>query len=520
MRRAANHPAPLAAALLLAVLGMQAACAAAVPRRPAPKHDATGPTLDASRPTWDPTPLDRYVAAPDSAYAWSKVRDLPGEGCTAHILEMTSQRWLTPADVDRTEWRHWLTIVEPESVRSDFALLYIHGGDNDDEPPKAIRPAYARIARATGTVVAELRMVPNQPLLFTGADALRKEDRLIAYAWREFLRRGDPVWLPRLPMTKSAVRAMDTITAWSASRRGEGGAEEGHAGAAEGGTGRLRVDRFVVVGASKRGWTAWLTAAADRRVVAVIPMVIDLLNLEASFRHHFAAYGFWAPAIGSYVETGIPDWFGTPEIRRLQAIVDPYSYRSRLTLPKLVINATGDQFFVPDSSRFYYDDLSGEKHLRYVPNSDHSLRGSDVEDSILAFYGAVVAGKPRPEFSSSFEPDGSIRVRPQGSAAPREVRLWQATNPEARDFRLETLGPVWRDTELAARPDGSYVAAVPRPPSGWTAFFVELTYGGDADAPGLKLTTQVRIVPDTLPFAFQGGGAPERTPGPGGSMMR
>ena len=483
VRRAARHPGPRAPLLLLAVLALHSACAGSVPRRPAEEVEAT--------------PLDRYVAAPDPAYAWNEVSDLPGEGCTAHVLAMTSQNWLTPADVDRTEWRHYLTIVEPESRRSGLALLYIHGGDNDDEPPKTIRPVYARIARATGTVVAELRMVPNQPLRFTGdPDAPRKEDRLIAFAWREFLRRGDPTWLPRLPMTKSVVRAMDTITAWSEGRRDAGaGPGMDHAGG-------LRVDKFVVVGASKRGWTAWLTAAADRRVVAVIPMVIDLLNLEASFRHHYAAYGFWAPAIRSYVEMGIPDWFGTPEIKRLSAIVDPYSYRARLTLPKLVINATGDQFFVPDSSSLYYDDLSGEKHLRYIPNTDHSLRQSDVEDSILAFYGAVAAGSPRPEFSSTFEPDGSIRVRPQGPAAPRAVRLWQATNPEARDFRLETLGPVWRDTELAVQPDGSYVAAAPRPPTGWTAFFVELTYGGGADSPPLKLTTQVRVLPETLPFVF------------------
>jgi PhoPQ-activated pathogenicity-related protein len=478
MRRRSRDLTPRAAALFLAVAVVMAACAGPAVRRP-----------DAARPD-DATPLDRYVAAPDPAYAWEPIRDLPLDGCTAHVLSMTSQRWLTPADVDRTEWRHWLTIIEPESVRSDIALLYIHGGDNDDASPSSFRPAFARIARATGSVVAELRMVPNQPLAFAGdPDAPRKEDRLIAFAWRQFLRGGDPVWLPRLPMTKSVVRAMDTVTAWFDARR-----ERPAPGP--------RVDRFVVIGASKRGWTAWTTAAVDRRVVAVIPMVIDLPNLEASFAHHFAAYGFWAPAITSYVEMGIPDWFGKPEMRRLREIVDPYSYRARLTMPKLVINATGDQFFVPDSSRFYYDDLSGEKHLRYVPNTDHSMKQPDVEESVLAFYGAIVSGTPRPEFSSSFEPDGSIRVRPERGGAPREVRLWQATNPKARDFRLETLGPVWRDTILQAEPDGSYTAAVAPPASGWTAFFLELAYGSE---PTLKLTTQVRIVPDTLPFA-----APER----------
>jgi PhoPQ-activated pathogenicity-related protein len=459
-----------APALLVAILSLPA-CAGGGPPRPVPREDTT--------------PLDRYVAAADPVYAWEPVRDLPaGDGCVAHVLKMTSQSWLAPGDVDRTVWWHWLTLIEPGTVTSDVALLYIHGGDNDGGPPERIRSAYARIAAATGTVVAEVRMVPNQPLRFAGdPGAPRREDRLIAFAWDRFLRGGDPVWLPRLPMTKSVVRAMDTITAYFEARGGGG----------------PRVRRFVVAGASKRGWTTWTTAAVDRRVVAIVPLVIDLLNLEVSFRNHFEAYGFWAPAIGSYVEMGIPDWFGKPEMRRLREIVDPYEYRARLTMPKLILNATGDQFFVPDSSRFYFDGLPGEKHLRYVPNADHSMNGTDAEETLTAFYRSIVNGAPRPGFTWTFEPDGSIRVRTVGTQAPSGAKLWQATNPAARDFRLETLGPAWRGTDLDAQPDGGYLARVPAPAAGWTAFFVELTWPG-ADGPPLKLTTAVRVLPDTLPF--------------------
>jgi PhoPQ-activated pathogenicity-related protein len=262
-----------------------------------------------------------------------------------------------------------------------------------------------------------------------------------------------------------------------------------------------RVGRFVVAGASKRGWTTWTTAAVDERVVAIIPLVIDLLNLEASFRHHFSAYGFWAPAIRSYVDMGIPDWLGTPEMRRLREIVDPYEYRTRLPMPKLIINATGDQFFVLDSAQLYFDDLPGEKHLRYVPNADHSLRKTDANETVLAFYRAIVAGAPRPGFAWTFEPDGSIRVRTAGPALAAEAHLWQATNPEKRDFRLETIGEAWRSTVLTAQPDGEYVGRVARPVSGWTAFFVELTYP-DGGGASFKLTSEVRVVPDTLPFSI------------------
>ena len=30
------------------------------------------------------------------------------------------------------------------------------------------------------------------------------------------------------------------------------------------------------------------------------------------------------------------------------AIIDPYAYRSRLTMPKLVVDAGGDEFFMVD----------------------------------------------------------------------------------------------------------------------------------------------------------------------------
>ena len=167
----------------------------------------------------------------------------------------------------------------------------------------------------------------------------------------------------------------------------------------------------MLAGASKRGWTAWTAEAVYTRVTAVVPTVIDLLNIEASFEHHFRAYGYWAPAIAAYQASGIMRWAGTAELASLLKIEDPYSYRDRLSMPKFMINSTGDQYFLPDSSQFYFDGLVGEKYLRYVPNTDHSLKGSDAPESAFAFYEAIAAGRARPKFSWSFEPDGSIVVK-------------------------------------------------------------------------------------------------------------
>ena len=248
-------------------------------RRSGPKTAAEAPKVQDER-----TALDKYVAAPDTNYSYRVVNTIRGKDYTTYILEMTSQAWLTTNEVDRPLWKHWLIIVRPDEVASPKALLFIGGGGNDGSPPKSADGNLVQIALATKSVVAELKMVPNQPLVFAGETEGRKEDSLIAYTWDKFLRTGDPKWPARLPMTKAAVRAMDTVTAFCASPEG----------------GNVKVDGFVVAGGSKRGWTTWTTAAVDKRVVAIVPIVIDMLNIEPSMLHHYAAYGFWAPAIGDY----------------------------------------------------------------------------------------------------------------------------------------------------------------------------------------------------------------------------
>ena len=337
-------------------------------------------------------------------------------------------------------------------------------------------------------------MIPNQSLMFDQDGRERKEDDLIAFTWDRYLKTGDERWPARLPMTKAAVRAMDAVTAFLATPAG----------------GAAPIENFVVSGGSKRGWTAWMTAAVDRRVVALCPLVIDILNVEVSMTHHYRAYGFFAPAVGDYTAHHIMDWSGTPEARALYAIEDPFSYRDRLTMPKLLINASGDQFFLPDSSQFYFDELPGVKYLRYVPNADHSLKNSDATKTLAAWHHAILNRTALPQFSWQHAAGGSLTVTSQ--TPPRAALLWQATNPLARDFRLETLGPVWTSSPVEGR-DGVFTATVPPPADGWTAYLMELTFELGAPAP-LKLTTNVAVSPHTLPFA------PPSPPRPNGFLSK
>lgn len=426
------------------------------------------------------TALDRYVAKADDSFAWKQVAALHEDGATGYAIDLVSQQWLTPAEVNRTEWRHWLLVVKPDTLSHSTALLVISGGSNrPGNPPRPSRDLVA-IAKATRSVVVELRMVPNQSLVFHGDGVERKEDDLIAYTWDQFLRTGDERWPARLPMTKTAVRAMDAVTAFLASEAG----------------GRATVDRFVVAGASKRGWTTWTTAAVDKRVVAICPFVIDVLNVEVSMDHHYRAYGFFAPAVGDYVRHGTMAWTGTAEAKALYAIEDPYFYRDRLTLPKLIINAAGDQFFLPDSSQFYFAQLPGVKYLRYIPNTDHGMKDTDAFETLRAWQHAILNQTPLPQLAWQRGAGGKITVTT--SAKPTKVLLWQATNPAARDFRLEAVGPIWQSTPVEGA-GGVYAATVEGPEAGWRASFVELTLDLGAGVP-LKLTTDVAVTPDKLPF--------------------
>ena len=429
----------------------------------------------------DQTALDRYVAAPDPAYRYELVKTMPGSGYTAFVLDMTSQSWRTAAELDRPVWKHWLTIIRPDTVKGDTAFLFITGGSVTDKAPEKVDQGNTDTAVTTSTVVAVLNGVPNEPLVFNDDKKKRSEDAIIAYTWDKYMRTGDENWPLRLPMTKAAVRAMDTVIAFCASEA----------------AGKLKIERFVVAGGSKRGWTTWTTAAVDHRVVAIVPMVIDMLNLEKSSEHRYRAYGFSPPSIKDYDDMEIGKWAGKPQYRALMKIEEPYEYRDRLKLPKFLINSAGDQYFVPDSSRFYFDDLQGEKYLRYVPNTNHSLSGSDARQSLIAYYDAFLRGAPRPRFSWKFEKNGAIQVTTVDK--PAEVVMWAATNPKARDFRLLSIGPAYKPTPLTDRGGGVYIGTSPKPAVGWTAFFLELTYPSGGKYP-FKFTTAVRIVPDVLPF--------------------
>ena len=437
------------------------------------------------------TALDDYVAAPDSNYSYVEVDSDSDLFTTAYTLDLTSLGWRDSSEVTPVIWTHWVTVYKPTLnflITTDTALLLINGGDTSDPQP-AYDQDFRDLSLGTGSVIAVLSAVPNQPLQFSDEATPRSEDEIIAYSWDKFLHTGDANWPVQLPMVKSVVRCMDAVQDFIYTVTG----------------GDKPVNKFILTGGSKRGWTAWLTAAVDpdNRVAAIAPIVSDLLNMKRSFAHHWAAYGFWADALWPYEELGIFDWFDIPQATQLMEIVDPYEYRDRLDMPKFIINSAGDDFFVMDSVQSYIDELVGETYLRHVPNTDHYLTGAfeDVYSSMAPFYDAFLNNDARPDFSWSVQQDGSIRI--ETIDTPKAVNLWQASNPVTRDFRLITIGAVWSSSPLADEGGGVYIAQVDEPASGWTAFFAELIYESPFQGPDeydYHFTIQMCVLPEMLPF--------------------
>jgi len=452
------------------------------------------------------TPLDDYVNAPDPTFKWSLNSTFTGGlGYKGYVLELISQTWMTSKESNTPVWRHWITVCVPDLLdtrRADKAFMYMDGGHTHDSAPTDVDALTEAVCIASRTVSAHLTQIPDEPIIFQNDGISRSEDALIAYTWKHFFNyTNEPVWLARLPMTKAAVKAMDAIQAFIPT------------------LGLPDIKGFVIAGASKRGWTTWTTAAVDKRVVAMVPMVMPILNIVPNMNHHYQAYGGWSFALDDYLEQGLMAYLNKPVFLELAAVVDPYTYKDRLTMPKLVLCAAGDEFFLPDSPQFFIHELPGETYLNVIPDAEHSLATAyvDVGDSISSFYEMILTDHPRPVFTYELKKGNDtasiiVKVPPGIENKPAYVTLWYANtlSDRLRDFRLvvcdklpQCLNPViWYYTEIPETTPGSgvYIATMQKPAYGWTGFLVELTYSFGFFNRYLRLTTEVNIVPDYMPF--------------------
>eukprot|EP00039_Didymoeca_costata_P003456 m.67819 g.67819 ORF g.67819 m.67819 type:complete len:559 (+) comp11915_c0_seq2:83-1759(+) len=505
------------------------------------------------------SPLDYYVnKVTDNKFGWTgPTQTYMLDDVTVYVLNLTSQSWLSAMDFKPTSragtvWYHQLAVTIPAKINdknNQTGWLWITGGDNNPSNPipqndKEVIMA-ANLSHSTGTIGAVLKQVPNQPVEFAVdiphpsfmyPNESREEDGIIAYTWNHAVLKNtsDIEWALRLPMTKSVSSAMTAITEFVTSKN-------------IGISGNMN---FVVGGESKRGWTTWTTGLVEPRCKAIVPVVMDFMDVVKNVEHHYQSLGGYTFEFADYIAADmIGNVINTPAYTKLMNVVDPYSYfkpqpawdtprySNFYTMPKYVVSAGNDEFMLPGDDHAWWNNLPGDKHVLHIANADHPLRfwppgsgnGSKVfSGGLLAFYSSIVYGTSRPSFEWSYLGDNtspsSITVG-NLTEQPLSVTLWQAQTTDGfRDWRLFNCrsaipgnncthyegnvmpnGPAgyprphpvqYMSSLITKNSKGEYVGTCKLPPNGqFNACFMDVIFSN-----GFRSTTQIFVNPDTRPF--------------------
>jgi PhoPQ-activated pathogenicity-related protein len=414
--------------------------------------------------------LNEYVKKPEPAFTWKLNGQRVTEQGTVYDLHFVSQVW------QGIKWEHQLQVYQPKGVAPNATMLLYNTGGGANPGNMGFGMALAQRVKAP---VAFLFHIPNQPLL-----GELKEDALIAETFVRFLNTKDENWPLLFPMVKGVVKAMDVLQAFSEKEWNQ------------------PVKQFVVSGASKRGWTAWLTGAlGDPRVKAIAPLVIDVLNMRDQMPHQLEHFGRYSEMIKDYYERGLLPMPDTPEAKRLWMMVDPWLYRDKVTMPKLMILGNNDPYWTVDALNLYWGELKGDKWVMYVPNAGHNLQQvgpngqrdfSRTLNGLAAYVRHYTIDNAMPKLTWKHEDaGGKLRLTVAATPAPTAARLWVAQAPTF-DFRQAK----WVEQPVTMK-DGKIHGEVNPPTVGCLAFYAELDY--EMDGMKYHLSTQIRVAGKTKP---------------------
>lgn len=403
------------------------------------------------KPLTPETALRSYLDNSDKSFKWEIQDKKNADGVTFYRILFTSQQWRG------INWNHEMTLMVPDILKYNDALLFITGGSVKDGKPnihkwtEELTSSLSNIAKTDMAIIAILWQVPNQPLY----DDLT-EDALISYTLHNYLNDKDLTWPLLFPMTKSAIRAMDVVQQFSKKEI------------------KRKIEYFVISGASKRGWTTWLTGANDSRVKAIAPMVIDVLNMPVNIDYQKTVWGDYSIEIEDYVNLGIAQKLGTEGGKELVAMIDPYSYRKTLTMPKMIFMGTNDPYWPVDAVKNYIDSIPGDNHICYIPNAAHDLGDKKKAFTTLgAFFATAITNEKNPVCDYIVSEDNrtiTLKVKSTPELMTEAI-LWRADS-EDQDFRDEQ----WSDSTLCTGSKSEITVEIKKPGSGFEAFYVDLRY--------------------------------------------
>lgn len=362
-------------------------------------------------------PLDTYLKQPDG-FAWKKTAQ---NGSTT-TLSLTSQTW------QGVKWQHQIRIYQPKKLLfPGRAVMQL------TTQPFAWDDITGRLAAdKIGATFVSVYDVPNQPIWG------RTEDGLFGYSLQKMFETRDPSWSLAFPMAKSATRAMDAVQSWSKSQK-------------------KPLSQFVMIGFSKRGLAAWL-AATDPRVMGLVSIGYNNLNVEKQAPNQLAQWGQYSPLLRAYTRNGLIEKIYSPVGQKLTATWDPYSFRARLTMPKLIIDATNNGYWTLDAFDLYAADLKGQYNLLYVANAGHFMENAipSVFGSVGSWCRAILENKPPTQPKLLKNGDGWVFEAKDATTA----QLFYAFSA-SKDFRAVDFQPL----PMQRSPNGTFTAKIPAAPA-------------------------------------------------------
>jgi len=203
-------------------------------------------------------------------------------------------------------------------------------------------------------------------------------------------------------------------------------------------------------------------------------MVIDILNMPVNLDYQMKVWNKYSEQIEDYVKIGIPQTVNTKEGKAINEMIDPYSYRKKLTMPKMLIMGTNDEYWTVDAIKHYIGQIPGDNHIHYVPNVGHDLGDKrQALQALNAFFGTTLTKQPYPicEWTVSTTKTGVNLTIKTTSDKLEDVTIWSANSTDMI-FQNEK----WSGKSLGIKNEATVSVNDMYPTSGFRAFYVDLKY--------------------------------------------